>query len=519
MGNKAVNRKNPHLQLAALKASIAERWSIIDWRQHFPWWQTPPNVRILLYADGNIRFDGGPFMGLQYVKTLLESRAYVYVDFDVHSAHRDGTDPDATIAGAVKLTDLNLIEDYDQIWFFGINKVPNLGAEELALIEQFMAAPKFGGVLVTGGHDDLGKGIAGQLPRAGAMRRYAVPPGAGAGAWNSELGASDLQASVHFLDPGFEQKFKALRYTRFPVWSPEVFKHRYCPHPVLSAQDGPVDVFPNHGRIGEALAPKPGFDDREWPVKDGQQESPHVIAWWQINDADSSRHGQEIGIVSAYDGHRVDVGRIVADSSWHHWFDSNLFALASLCHKEFEHNAGVSRNNWALLRKIDTYFLNCGVWLAPPVQQQAMNHALWWSIIWSDRFVEIPRDLPVWVYGQHALDALGRRVARCAVEAWLFESPAFKEKMQRRQWSGMLEQLQLVNLPVEQYLAGGIARRMLLELGPLNEANGFPQQAPSAEELESVIEQGISEGLTALCDQLRHEAALVLNLLEESYRG
>lgn len=106
--------------LDQIQSSIQNRWQPIDWKLHFPWWVPPTKVRILMYADGNVRFNGGPFFGLQYVKTLLESRAYSYVDFDIATAHRDGADPSASISGAKKLTDLDVMNRYDQIWFFGI---------------------------------------------------------------------------------------------------------------------------------------------------------------------------------------------------------------------------------------------------------------------------------------------------------------------------------------------------------------------------------------------------------------
>ena len=124
-----------------------------------------------------------------------KSRAYSYVDFDIATAHRDGTDPSASISGAKKLTDLDILNKYDEIWSFGINSTPNLLTAEVTLLDQFMAAPKFGGVLVTGDHANLGKGIAGQITRAGQMRQYPAPPDVPPG-WNTTLEDGS--------DPGFK---------------------------------------------------------------------------------------------------------------------------------------------------------------------------------------------------------------------------------------------------------------------------------------------------------------------------
>lgn len=508
--------RNPLLQLETLKASIRDRWHIVDWRQHFPWWQVPAKVRILMYADGAIRFNGGPFLGLQYVKTLLESRAYAYVDFEITTAHRDGTDSSASLTGSLKLTDLDLMNQYDQIWFFGLNTVPCLTVDEVELLDQFMAAPKFGGVLVTGDHGDLGKGIAGQIPRAGVMRQYSASRASFPGWNNGFIEGADNEYAVNSQ---LDDLFQPIRYSRFPIWSPVVFKNRYRPHPVLCGPEGPIDVFPDYPHEGEALAPTPVSGDPQWPSKEGHQERPYVIAWGRIQNFSATRHGQEIGLASAYDGHHVDVGRILADSTWHHWFDINLARLMNQVVPAA--SAGFSAESSAqdALRKVDAYFLNCAVWLAAPAQQMAMCHFGWWSILWTDRFVEIPKDLPIWVYGQHAIDALGRRASRCMVESWVFDFPIFKEKMPQWEWPMLLDRMQLVNLPFEQYVAGGITRQLLLDVGPMNERNAFPEHAPSPQALEKAIEKGINDGLAALGQQLRRETSLALKLVEEKFCG
>ncbi|WP_410857952.1 hypothetical protein [Paraburkholderia sp. SIMBA_054] len=99
----------------AINQSIAKRWNILDWDKVYPWWRRPSNVRILVYADGLIHLQGGSFQGMQYVYQLLKSRAYSYVNFSVSFAHRDGADPSATIKGAMRLTDLDVMNNFDEI--------------------------------------------------------------------------------------------------------------------------------------------------------------------------------------------------------------------------------------------------------------------------------------------------------------------------------------------------------------------------------------------------------------------
>ena len=504
-------------QLEFMQSSIRSRWGIIDWDLHFPWWRLPPKVRILMYADGSVHFNGGSFQGLQYVKTLLESRAYAYVDFDIATAHRDGTDPSASISGAKKINDLDILNKYDQIWFFGINSTPDLSPAEVTLLDQFMAGPKFGGVLVTGDHADLGKGITGQITRAGQMRQYPAPPSSPP-VWNTTLEDGPNPGTDYDFNNQSDDRPQTIRYRRFPIWSPVAFKLGSRPHPVLCGPDGPIDLFPDHQHEGEALAPIPAPDDPKWPTKNGHQERPYVIGWGKIKDPDATRHGQEIGVVSAYDGHNVDVGRIVADSTWHHWFDINLTGLAGEPPASPYSGFDATADGLAALKKIDAYFLNCGVWLAPPDKQSAMRNFGWWSILWTDRIVELPLEMPIWVLGEHAIDALGRRASRCTVTEWVIDFPIFKEKIPRWEWPTLFQRFKLINLPFEHYIAGGILRQLMQEVGTHNSKCGFPVEAPKDELLERALLAGIDEGLTALTKQLRSETSLVSKLIENKFR-
>lgn len=499
----------------ALKSSVRTRWEIIDWDKLYPWWRRPAKVRLLLYADSSVLFNGGPFLGLQYVMNLLQSRAYYYVDFDIATAHRDGADPSATIAGAKKLTDLDILNKYDEIWFFGINSTPNLSPAELAVLDQFMAAPKSGGVLVTGDHADLGKGIAGQIKRAGQMRLYPAPQAASPG-WNTTLVEGPDANATYDFDEQSDDTPQRIRYRRYSLSSPLILQRRYRPHPVLCGPDGPIDVLPDHQHEGEAIAPAVAAGDPNWPTKAGHQEQPEVIAWGRIKDPAATKHGQEIGVISAYNGHNVDVGRILADSTWHHWFDINLTGVAAPPSPYAGFDATVSGQ--ATLKKIDAYFLNCAVWLAPPDRQSAMRNAAWWHVLWTDRIVELPLDLPIWIWGEQAIDALGRRASRCSVTQWVFDFPIFKEKIPRWEWPQLIDKFRLIDLPLEQFVAGGILRELARSMGAQSGTPSFPTKAPDDAVLEKAMAVGIEAGLSSLTAQVEVETRMANELVKSHLR-
>jgi hypothetical protein len=453
------------------------------------------------------------FLGLDYVKTLLTSNAYWYVNFQVSTADRDGLDPSASIPGAKKLTDLDIVDDYDEIWFFGFNSTPNLSAEELARLDQFMSAPKFGGILVTGDHADLGKGITGQIKRAGKMRRYPAPDLIAPG-YNTTVVEGPDANSLYQLDDQSDDVPQPIRLKRYTLGG-SPFLRRSRPHPVLCGPDGPIDVFPDHLHEGEAIAPVPVAGDPEWPTKAGHHEAPEVIAWGTIKDPSATKHGQEIGLVSAYDGHNVDVGRILADSTWHHWLDVNLTGLSANVAPYAGFDATVAGQ--AALKKIDAYFLNCAVWLAPPSAQAAMRTAGWWSILGTDIVTELRPDLSVSFLGGEAIDALGRRASRCTVSEWIVKWPIFKEKIPWWEWPQFADRFTLIDLPVERYAAGGMLQMLLKEFAPIPGKRGFPQSAPEDKHLEQALQAGAEQGLAQLGKELQKEANLVAKLAKAEF--
>jgi hypothetical protein len=468
-----------------------------------------------MYADDKVAFFEGEFGGLTYVKTLLESRAYFYVDFEITTAHRDRNNVGATLPGLRLLTDpeLDILKKFDAIWFFGFNGDPDLSKEELNLLDDFMKPPKCGGVLVTGDHGNLGKGIAGEITRAGQMRRYPAPIDQSPG-WNTTLEEGPDENSTFDNDDQSDDLPQTIIYKRFPVWSQLGLKPLYRPHPVLCGPDGPIDVLPDHRHEGEAIAPTGEKLGAEWPTRDdGHQERPFVIACGKTKEPGAG--DREFGVVSAYDGHNVNVGRIVADSSWHHWFDFNLTGIDVRPHYlGFE----ATPRGRAALKKIDAYFLNCGVWLAPPDKQAEMRKVAWWSIVWTSEIVELSPDAPIWHLGAEAIGALRRHASSCAVTDWVLGSTDFNKEIPKRKLQEALEQVHLANLSFEQYVAGGILHQLMLRVGPGDPARPFPFEAPSDEELGRAIDDGVAEGIEALKSQLKSEAELVTKLVDDDFR-
>jgi hypothetical protein len=282
-----------------------------------------PQVRILIYADGIMRFTD-----FTRIRTLLESGSYPHISFKITNAHRDDSQNEKKRIdkGPVKLTDLNILDGYDEIWLFGSKGSQPLSDAEIDLLKEFMRAPKSGGVLVTGDHGPLGKGLAERIPRAGAMRRWDVEA-LGPNRHSSLVEGPDENSSFSAQDES-DDRPQTIHYLRFPINAPAGV--RLQPHPVLCGPDGPIDVLPDHEHEGEATAPAVNDDNVSiWPKnQDGShQEQPIVIAWGDVTDPQILL--KRFRVISVYNGHTVNIGRIIADSSWHHWDNSNLRGFES----------------------------------------------------------------------------------------------------------------------------------------------------------------------------------------------
>ncbi|MCI1279011.1 MAG: hypothetical protein LKG23_08525 [Nitrospira sp.] len=121
--------------------------------------------------------------------------------------------------------------------------------------------------------------------------------------------------------------------------------------------------------------------------------------------------------------------------------------------------------------------------------------------------------------GEEAINELGLRASRCTVCEFIFKEPVFKEKIPRYEWPMLFDRFQLIDLPFERYVAGGILTHLLREVGPQNQKLSFPDKPVADDVLNEIIRAGTEEGLSALSKELRKEAALATKLAETGFRA
>lgn len=342
-------------------------------------------LRILLYVD-----EEGIFTRL-YPLTLLRRV------LDQSKAKVGWADRSAPISK-------ELLAHYHEVWFFLGSKLPGgeLTAAECLALREWM--DRGGGVLITGDHANLvdgefvgiGQAIGRRVPRARGMRAWNDKPGLKLGAVNTtEIAAGRREQSSKLEADATPQR---LVLPSEPGGEPHVL--------FLDTRGDLLDRLPDHsheGRVRSKLVPDPGIPEipayvDEWK---GEAVRPRIVArgidW---------RRGKAFPVMSVWDGHTVPstpetdgarsvCGRIVADSSWHHYADPNLVGIAT--------TEGAAAD-WI---KIQTLFVNLAAWLAPPEVRRAFRErACKWAGTQPDYVVRgVDRKI-----GRDALPLLARRL-------------------------------------------------------------------------------------------------------------
>jgi hypothetical protein len=131
----------------------------------------------------------------------------------------------------------------------------------------------------------------------------------------------------------------------------------------------------------------------EYPaLAGGTRLSPEVIAWSTITggraqtDVKQLLNPTRFGAIGAYNGHRVNAGRVVVDATWHHFFNINLIGdpgpgVGPIKSQGFHHPS----TDPAVYNDIKTYFRNIAVWLAPKKKIACMRWRVLWSLRWYHR--------------------------------------------------------------------------------------------------------------------------------------
>lgn len=465
----------------------------------------PSNVRILVMSDGS-DYDMGQFgfsLGFALADIVNTSLADhpSYVRFEFTKAHRTTTAGVTPNFENFTFTPGSL-DDFDELWLFGVSSSsPYLSAQEVQTIEDFMDAG--GGVLAMGDHEALGLGLCGGIKRVRSMRKWwfqspPPPPGMLVAPHGVTLDRNDTQQlpSDSEMDAVPQPIYPRYRYA-YPFWKPWWRRQKY-PHPILCGPRGAITVFPDHPHEGDCIIPDPAFAG-EYPggipveiIADGRNVVDREKGGYVITDP------RPFGLMGVWDGHKLShPGRVVVDSTWHHWFNLNLNGLR---------NAGGT--NYADILAV---FRNIAIWLAPRARQSEMRRAGKRILLAIPSMVEhiaSLRELRAELYyplGIEARDALGRIAPQCQSAAWFdwVVGPVLGERLAKFALNDKFEGVHnLVEAAVIEAASvtafGGAINALAVEVNK----RGFEKIAELDEEIDKIMHAGAKKGFAVAAKQL-----------------
>jgi hypothetical protein len=506
-----------------------------------------PTVKILVVVDTSVNLSGG--FGIGKAVSLIRDNVDGYVRFEVDQADLGVQGATLVVNNAPAPTQAKyanfrfssvhngqpVINDYDQVWCFGFapgnnpdgtdadieNSPYESTNEDMAVLTEWMN--NGGGVFATGDHHYLGAAMCYKIPRVRKMRRWTiaegVPPIGGPDRFDTHR-PSALNQDPAFQNPPAQIPGDAqeddvpqpVEWKRYSVFSPFILERRYRPHPVLCGGDlGVIDVFPDHAHEGWLyedddvdLNATYDFNDvsgSDFPEISGTRPRPEIIGWANTlgdppyNHAKGATPTRRFGLVGVYDGDPISYGRVVVDSTWHHWMDLNINDLdAETPDTEFQ--------------KIARYFRNVAVWLSRKNQRaQMLSYAAFWTSITAVNFEEVNIGRPLFPRGGSGIDVIGRVASDCLVRDWIdiFIPPRFRRPFPDRP---PLPDPCLSCPPIDFFretIANGVLREMAVirdDVVARPEKEARKAFAEIDLQLEKATKQGVNAGFEGFVDAL-----------------
>lgn len=393
-------------------------------------------IRILFYTDYAPISNDKHRMGLTDLKRFIELKisGLVNVRIDIRNRHYDYK-KNTPVNGATPLTS-TFLKDYEELWIFGYRPKKTktephneLAQEEVDALLEWM---KTGGVMITGDHSEpaddddggdcggdhkkfinLGAAIGRRIPRAGDLRVWDGPP---TNCHGGELKDRDNHNTQTGDDPK-ALDHSTLQYDRAPQTLrllPADPPHRLFwyvdpkQHAIV-----PITKFPDHMHEGGLKVPSDLGD--LWP----KTIDPPVVVAQSRDNRFAERY---YDTVVAYDGD-PRVGRIVADSSFHHFVNKNLGGLdGRLSNSNKDPKPGTD------LDQIAQFYGNLALWLAPKTIRDQIIERLFFEAARHPDVLE-EKGNTAQILGRTALDVLNQDIGPSSLYQLL--APSSMERKER----------------------------------------------------------------------------------------
>lgn len=325
-------------------------------------------VKVLIVCDGGLNFNSDGFGLSEFLTTFNELDANTCNDYEVTVAHRGNISvmPNPIIINQIPGfkfdTSVNLT-DFDQVWLFGIlsSSDSNITTSEKNAIEDYMN--KGGGLFATGDHGNLGKSMCGDIARVKKMRYWDDTP-------NSNNDVNEVSMTGRRRNDTNRPTHGDARSKFFDNQSDDIPQNIAVrtfgggmPHPLLSIKtsirpSGIIDIMPDHPHEGEC-APETSFTVNRARVRT------QIIATSFVLGGSTTLFAGKVSTdphcfpsIAVWDGRRAGVGRIVVDSTWHHFININLNGAGSGLDNDIQ--PGLNNSDFKVIQQ---YYMNIALWM------------------------------------------------------------------------------------------------------------------------------------------------------------
>lgn len=443
-----------------------------------------PTLKVLLYTDDpqlvqdveseDIEFGVGKLKKFM----ALHQPAFANVCPELVSRNEVPPDDETGPPRTTRKLDLPFLNRYEQIWFFGIHQVntkhPLLGLgggtpeseldnAEVAALSEWM---KSGGVLMAGDHANpdptkelppprpgepvdlfcptgvmhetflgLGRALGHRVPRAGELRVWQGPP---TRCQEDNFNTQELSCGTDYDAEGLQRDSTPQNIVLVNFGEDGKPNPKGVPHCIFIDRRGcRIKVFPDHMHEGRITLPRD--PDREaWPERGRVRPLPRIAAY-----GIDKRNGEKCPLVAVYDGDAVGRGRIVADSTWHHYFNVNLI--------------GFDREGDPVREQLGQFYVNLALWLSRLETRRKMAcHMFRWLATHPVMLEEVGAG--ILNVGRTALQILLRAASPCEIHELLLAATPPELRPAGETYNFPKESPALDPLPPKDLILGGVVQ-------------------------------------------------------------
>jgi hypothetical protein len=363
------------------------------------WWWRRCTVNVLVVCDGSLNFGIGQLGLSEFLTTFNQLEATSWVDYRVTLAHRSAiiNSPNPVVVNHISnfnfATSVNL-NDFDQIWLFGIiSSGGGIHTNEKNAIAAYMNGG--GGLFATGDHGELGNGMCGDIIRVKDMRYWKDTPNStndtnevsmdGRRRNDTNRPAAGDSTSIWFDNQSDE--------------IPQMIGVRPfgggLPHPLLSIAtslrpSGIINIMPDHPHEGECT-PETSFTVNNVTIPTQIIATSFVLGMGTTWNGKALTDPHCFPSISVWDGRIANVGRIVVDSTWHHFVNINLNGVGSTLDKPGI-QPGLTTSDFIVIRQ---YYMNIAIWMTRRKSMLCWRRHVIFDLFANSQLIEASLNNPI----------------------------------------------------------------------------------------------------------------------------